>query len=271
MIIDSHAHIARVKGLHTEGKSWDEILKLLLAEMKSSEVDHALILSDAGGLDEGSFPQTGTVLKTVGNTERVSVVGSINPTNYTKENLDELEVWFRTKKIVAVKLYPGYQSFYPNEERCAPIYKLCIKYDVPVIFHSGDTLSTDEKVTKIKYSQPIHIDDVASDFLDLKIVIAHMGNPWLIDCAEVLYKNPNVYADMSGMVVGESLKSPYGKIMKQKIQELIAYASPRKLLYGTDWPLAPMKDYIKFVKRLGFSKQDLEYVFYKNAKEIFKI
>ncbi len=140
---------------------------------------------------------------------------------------------------------------------------------MPVIFHSGDTLAGYVANPKIKYSHPIHIDEVATDFPKLKIIIAHMGNPWLVDCAEVLYKNPNVYADISGLVVGKDLKTPYGKLMKRRIEELIAYVGSDKLLYGTDWPLCPMKEYLRFVNALRISKAAKEKLFSQNAKKAF--
>jgi uncharacterized protein len=91
------------------------------------------------------------------------------------------------------------------------------------------------------------------------------------DCAELLYKNENVYADLSGLVVNESLDSPYGKLMKRRIEELAIYSSEDKLLYGTDWPLTSMKSYIDFVKSLNFSKDSFDKIFYQNAMKLFKI
>ncbi|MEK7118135.1 MAG: amidohydrolase family protein, partial [Patescibacteria group bacterium] len=144
-----------------------------------------------------------------------------------------------------------------------------LNYDVPVIFHSGDTLAGYVKNPKIKYSHPLHVDEVATDFPNLKIVMAHMGNPWLVDCAEILYKNPNVYADISGLVVGDNLNTPDGKLARRKILELIDYVGQNKLLYGTDWPLAPMRTYLKFVKELGLSRASRDQLLYKNAVKVF--
>jgi predicted TIM-barrel fold metal-dependent hydrolase len=142
--------------------------------------------------------------------------------------------------------------------------------DLPVIFHTGDTLAT-ERSAKVKYAHPLAIDDVATDFPRLKIVIAHLGNPWLVDCAEVLYRNRNVYADISGLFFDEGLNTPYGKITKNKIDELIAYSDPGKLLYGTDWPLAPMKDYLAFARGLAVPRTAQRKFFSGNAMQLFRI
>jgi predicted TIM-barrel fold metal-dependent hydrolase len=76
---------------------------------------------------------------------------------------------------------------------------------------------------------------------------------------------------MSGLIVGEGLDTPYGRLMAHRIKELAAYGSAEKLLYGTDWPLAEMSGYIKFVRELGFTDAEQERIFYKNAKELFKL
>lgn len=271
MIIDAHTHIGKH---HYSGKDMtpEESLNSLLKEMKESKTDHALVLPMYKRPENQCSPTVESTVKMVGGQKNITIIGTIDVLNYKKEDLDQLDEFIRKKLIKGIKLYTGYQHFYPGDKIASPIYKLCQKYDIPVIFHSGDTLSTCQPSAKIKYSHPIHIDDVATDFPDLKIVIAHLGNPWLVDCAELLYKGPNVYADISGLVVDDAaLNGRYGKMMKKKIEELMIYSSPRKLLYGTDWPLATMKTYIKFTKSLGIPKRDLDYVLYKNAANLFEI
>ena len=86
----------------------------------------------------------------------------------------------------------------------------------------------------------MNIDEVAVDNPELNIVMCHLGNPWIIDCQEVLYKNRNVYADISGLFVGKfsiTVESHY----LAKVKELLSYVgAPHRLLYGSDWPLSSM-------------------------------
>lgn len=270
MIIDSHTHIGKLPN-SSQFNNYKQSLIELLKEAKTSGVDHMLIIA---GFNKKNNSNTSTknLIGLAMNKPGVSVVGSIDILNYKKKDIDELRWWFKKKLIVGVKLYTGYQHFYPNDKRCIPIYKLCIEYDTPVVFHSGDTLVGYTKNPKIKYSHPIHVDEIASDYPNLKIVIAHTGNPWLIDCAEVLYKNKNVYADISGLVVaGDDLNTPYGRLMKKRIIELIDYVGENKLLYGTDWPLCPMKTYINFTRNLKLPKKELDRLFYKNTAELFNL
>lgn len=269
MIIDTHAHIGELPNSKFT-KDFKKNLDFLMEEMRESNVAHSLIL--AGFKKEDDFnPSTKSLVKLTTDMNNISVVGSIDILTYQQSDLDELEQWLKDKSIVGVKLYTGYQHFYPSDERCKPIYELCIKYDVPVIFHSGDTLAGYVKDPKLKYSHPLHIDDVASDLPELKIVIAHMGNPWLVDCAEIVYKNPNVYADISGLVVGNDLETPYGDLMRTRIIELLTYAGSNKLLFGTDFPLCPLGSYVKFANSLGLSQEDKDDLFYKNALKLFNL
>jgi hypothetical protein len=77
---------------------------------------------------------------------------------------------------------------------------MCVEFGSPLMVHTGDTLS---ETAKVKFSHPLNIDDIAVENPELKIVMCHLGNPWIIDCQEMLHKNRNVYADISGLVIGD--------------------------------------------------------------------
>jgi predicted TIM-barrel fold metal-dependent hydrolase len=86
----------------------------------------------------------------------------------------------------------------------------------------------------------LNIDDVAVNNPDLKIGMCHLGNPYILDCQEILYKNKNVYADISGLVFGR-FTSYSKKYTVNKVTELLNYAGePYYLLYCTDWPISNM-------------------------------
>ena len=103
----------------------------------------------------------------------------------------------------------------------------------------------------------------------MKIIIAHLGNPWIRDAAFVMSKNPNVYADLSGFFVDNVPKS--SPAIASEIKFAMEYVNePHKFLYGTDWPLVGMKDYFGFMKRVVPSSFR-QNVFYSNAKELFRL
>ena len=121
--------------------------------------------------------------------------------------------------IKALKIYPGYEPFYPADAKLAPAYELAEAFDVPVMIHSGDTYAPRGKV---KYSHPLHVDDVAVDFPRVKFLICHLGNPWFRDCMEVVYKNDNVYTDISGLVLG-NFTDRFEAYMRQQFKEMVSW------------------------------------------------
>jgi predicted TIM-barrel fold metal-dependent hydrolase len=88
----------------------------------------------------------------------------------------------------------GYLQFGPEHPNYVPYYEIAARYHLPVIVQTGDNWSTKAKV---KYAHPLRMDEVAVDHPEVRFVLAHFGNPWLIDAAEVVFKNPNVWADLS--------------------------------------------------------------------------
>ena len=86
--------------------------------------------------------------------------------------------------------------------------------------------------------------------------MCHVGNPWTTDAAEVIYKNMNVWADLSGLMVGDdaAFAAEEGRdarrTWRHAVRRAIRYSErPNRFLYGTDWPLAPMPPYRDFVAR----------------------
>ncbi|HTK57288.1 MAG TPA: amidohydrolase family protein, partial [Gemmatimonadales bacterium] len=97
------------------------------------------------------------------------------------------------------------------------------------------------------------------------------GNPWLTDAMEVLYKNANVYADISGLMLGE-FSQAFEDYMNDEIEDVITYAGePEKFLFGTDWPICSMRSYVDFVGRLEVSAADRHLMLYENSRRIFKL
>ena len=103
------------------------------------------------------------------------LIGLADPERFDDDHLARVERALKRRDVVALKAYLGYLHHEPNDPGYRPYYKLAAKYDIPVIFHTGDTYS---QSAKVKYAHPRFIDDVAVDFPDTRFVIAHLGNPW---------------------------------------------------------------------------------------------
>jgi predicted TIM-barrel fold metal-dependent hydrolase len=264
MIIDVHTHI---NNYHEERVvSLEDCLNKLTDTMAENHVDYALVLTSY--VVNEHRPGIRNVVEATRDRKNLGVVAGISYNNYKEKDLRELSDFLQDGLIKGLKLYPGYEPFYPYDNRLKVVYDLAVEYDVPVMFHSGDTYSPQGR---IRFSHPIHIDDVAVDNPDMKIVICHVGNPWIKDCMEVVYKNKHVYADFSGLVLGDFTEK-FERYMKNQLEEMILYAGdPQYLLYGTDWPISTMKSYLNFMKQLDLPDEKKEYILWKNAAKLFKI
>jgi predicted TIM-barrel fold metal-dependent hydrolase len=196
------------------------------------------------------------------------VVAGIPFEDERSEQLDALRPGVAEGKIRGLKLYPGYEAFYPSDPSLEPVYEFAREHGLPVMIHSGDTYSPRGK---IKYSHPIHVDEVAVDHPEVNFVICHLGNPWIRDCMEVVYKNANVYTDFSGLVLG-NFDDRFESYMLKQVQEMLAYGvQPEKCLYGTDWPLAAMASYLDFMEQLNMPQKDRALILYENAIRLFRL
>lgn len=262
MIIDVHTHLNNYdeERVHPVQACLDDLRET----MRRNGVDYALVLSSYKVNEHR--PSTASVIEATENDDNIFVVAGISYLNYKERDLREVSDYLQEGLVKALKLYPGYEPFYPYDKRCQVIYDLAMEYDVPVMFHTGDTYSPQGKV---RFAHPLNIDDVAVDHPGMKIVICHIGNPWIRDCMEVVYKNNNVYADISGLVLG-NFEDAFEKYMLAQIKEMILYAGePRYLLYGTDWPISSMEGYLAFMRGLDLSPAAKEMIMWRNAAELY--
>src|SRR5262245_9555421 len=159
--------------------------------------------------------------------------------------------------VRGLKLYPSYQFYYPNDARVYPLYELCQRARIPMLMHVGSSVMPG---TRIKYCDPIHLDDVAVDFPDLTIVMAHGGRGFWYDvCAFLAAHKPNVYIDVTGLVPGKLL---------EHFPDLERLSS--KVVFGTDWPAMPKS--VKFnadvIAGLGLSDAAVRRILRENAARI---
>ncbi len=265
MIIDCHIHLNQYE-LLANVSSLEERTKMLQVEMASNNVDYAIVLSSYKvNSERPSVPQLIEVMKKYDN---LGLVAGFSLDNHTDEDLKYFRKMIKEGIIKGMKIYSGYEHYYPYDKRYQKIYDTCVEFDIPAMFHTGDTYS--EKA-KLKYARPLNLDEVAVDNPELKMVMCHLGNPWIQDAQEVIYKNKKVYGDISGLVVGD-FDHFFEKMMKEKVAELINYAGePRYLMYGTDWPISGMDSYLNFVAKLKMKAEFRDMFMYKNAKQLFKI
>lgn len=264
MIIDCHTHI---NNYHDElVESLQTSLGELQRQMRRNRVDIALILTSYK-VTPGR-PSTREVVRVTRGLKNIFVVAGISYLTFTESDLAEIRELLREGSVRGLKLYPGYEPFYPGDPKLEPVYRLAAEFRVPVMIHSGDTYTP---MGKVKFSHPLHIDEVAVDHPDVNFVICHIGNPWIRDCMEVVYKNKNVFTDISGLVLG-NFSDRFEQFMRKQLQEMLLYGvEPDKVLFGTDWPISSMESYLEFIEELRIPEKDKRKILCENSAALFRL
>lgn len=189
-----------------------------------------------------------------------------------RETLRLIEGHLQRPDCVGLKLYPGYNHFYVYDPSMDPFFDLAAKYHKPVAIHTGLT-ATDQAL--LKYSHPFTLDEAAVRHPDVQLVMCHIGNPFLESAIAVLEKNKNVAVDLSGLLEGRIgdmdafLKENHWYI--DALKGWLVYLNAwDRIMFGTDWPLPNLAEYIAFTKAI-IPQRYWENVFWKNAARIYRL
>lgn len=172
--------------------------------------------------------------------------------------------------VKGFKVWLGYRRVYASDPVYSPLYDYAEEHGLPVLFHTGDTATSDGSLA---HAHPLTLDEVANRRPGLKVVICHMGNPWVLDTAELLYKHRNVFADMSGLVVGGGAYArEYSRTIARRISEAVYYAGGAdKIFFGTDYPVETHESGLALASMLKVAQADRERILWRNASRVFGI
>jgi uncharacterized protein len=218
-------------------------------EMQLAGIDQVLAMGEYRCTDTDPLGVTST-LAIAERVPGLRVIGICDPLRGDDIlHLKRVETMLADPRVAALKCYLGYLHYEPAHAGYRRYYELAGMYKKPVIFHTGDTYSAQ---AKLKYALPVGVDEVAVDHPETKFVLAHLGNPWMVEAAEVIYKNINVWADLSGLLVGEDVDfaSETVQDVMSRLRAAFRFAErPNRFVFGTDWPLIPIAAYAEFVRR----------------------
>jgi uncharacterized protein len=272
-IIDAHVHCsgkrkddrlrayAKLNGLRYD-------LEELLEQMEENGVARALLLSPPmrGG---APLPNEEVVRLCERSGERLFPVLTVEPeSGAVREGLKLAEE--RRGYVKGFKIWLGYRRVFARDAVFSPLYDYAEERGLPVLFHTGDTATS---TGSLAHAHPLTLDEVANEREGLKIVVCHLGNPWLDDTAELLYKHPNVFADISGLVVGGGgYGGEYSSVLARRISEVVYYAGGAdKLLFGTDYPVETFENGLSLVSTLKVTKADKEKILWRNASRLYSM
>ncbi len=278
-MIDTHIHVVPpnlpgVGALNPLLEAAPDIVATALRrDMQAADITHALAMGSRSSHADDPLGVNATcaIARLV---PGLAAIGIADPTRTDPEHLGRADAALAGKQVRALKGYLGYLHYGPDHPGYVAYYELAARHGIPFIFHTGDTYSPR---AKLRFAQPLLVDDVAVDHPEVRFVLAHLGNPWLTDAAEVVYKNVNVWADLSGLAVGdaESFTAEERQDLLRDtaaaVRRAFLYAErPNRFVYGSDWPLVPMAAYRDFI-RSAIPEVFHAQVFEDNARTLFRL
>lgn len=280
-IIDFHIHVSRSEHEHPwvlDSMSQmtkmpvDELVKhldqvvrpdVLPTFLEENNVNYAVALAEINPITTGildneqtsQFCAEANAFAERNNSTRLIPFCSINPM-YHNDLAGELARCVGELGFKGMKLYPTYQHYYPNDARMYPLYAKAEELNIPVLIHTGSSIF---KGTRLKYGDPLFLDDVAVDFPDLTLVMAHGGRGFWYDRAFFLTRlHSNVYIDIAGLPP-QRLLDYYPEL--ERLTD--------KFVFGSDWPgIRSIADNIAAVQAMPISEEGKERILWKNAAKI---
>jgi uncharacterized protein len=193
------------------------------------------------------------------NTDVIIPFGSVDPARGA-EGVAMAKRLITDYGVRGFKFHPSAQSFCPNDRAAYPLYEVIAEAGLPALFHTGQTGAgagtRGGGGIRLAYSNPMYLDDVAVDFPDMPIILAHPSFPWQEEALSVATHKPQVYIDLSGW-------SP-----KYFPPILIQYANTllkEKVLFGTDFPVLTPERWMRDLEKIGIRDEVKPGIFKDNA------
>jgi predicted TIM-barrel fold metal-dependent hydrolase len=190
---------------------------------------------------------------------------SINP-HRGKEGIALARRLIKDYKVKGFKFHPQVQDFMPNDRMAYPLYEVIAEAKLPALFHTGQTgVGAGTRAgggIRLKYGNPMLVDDVAVDFPDMPIILAHPSFPWQEEALSVATHKPQVYIDLSGW-------SPkyFPPILVQYANTLLK----DKILFGSDYPVIAPEKWIAEFDKLPIKPEVRPLIMKQNAARLLKL
>jgi len=221
--------------------------------MDEKGVDYSVVLAEIAPLTTGVA--TNEMVKEFCQARpRLIPFCTLNP--YLHPNMGKmLEDFILNQGFKGLKLYPPYNYFYPNDNFMYPLYAVAERLGIPVHFHTGSSIFAN---CRLKYGNPIYFDDVAVDFPNMKIIMAHGGRgPWYNEAFTLVRLHKNVYIDVAGL--------PPQKLL-EFFPDMGRFA--HKFIFGTDWPAVDVKKNADIIRSLKISQEAISKILGENARQL---
>jgi predicted TIM-barrel fold metal-dependent hydrolase len=212
---------------------WDISGDMIVKDMNAAGIDKSVLLAVDWGLarylgePKLSIEEINKVFADAAEKypQRLIAFAGIDPRR--DKAAEMVERFLKEWGMKGIKLHSA-AGFYPNDKVCYPIYEKALEYGVPVLLHTGEVL----KPLYFKYCQPIYVQEVAMDFPDLPIILAHTGGCWYSEAVAICSNATNVYLDLS--VWQPRLLRPLE--FYRALRKLLDSVPWQRVLFGSDYP-----------------------------------
>jgi predicted TIM-barrel fold metal-dependent hydrolase len=277
-MIDFHTHPVMIRELRQQDPQLERAvrevfqlhfpaqpLQVFLAEMEEAGVEQAVLLPVDCTTAHGCRIVTNEqVAELCAANPRFLGFASVDPS--TPDAPRQLERAVRELGLRGLKLDPALQRFHPDDRKIAwPVYQACAELGVPLLMHCGLSWSL---AGQSKYARPLALEEVAQEFPDLRIVIAHFGWPWVDEALLLALKYRNVYLDTAILYSGTPRDALARVLGRQVGVEVLEASLPRQVLFGSDYPRADIRRSVRGLEALGLSPGLKEAIGRGNAAEL---
>jgi predicted TIM-barrel fold metal-dependent hydrolase len=176
---------------------------------------------------------------------------------------EEAQRLIEERAVRGFKFHPNVQDFFPNDRLAYPLYEVIEAAGLPALFHTGHSGIGSGLPggggLRLKYSNPIYVDDVAADFPGMPIVLAHPSFPWQDEALSIAMHKPEVHIDLSGW-------SP-----KYFPPQLVRYANTllkRQVLFGSDYPMITPERWLRDFEQLEIDPEVRPLILKDNAARL---
>ncbi|MDP4109711.1 MAG: amidohydrolase family protein [Bacillota bacterium] len=274
-VIDIHTHPAffepiceneadvefrrKMLGLYKNGKA---PLKHIYNQMDYAGIDRLVILPEDLTTNHGGTVVSNEEIKKLVEISPDRFIGFASVDPRRKDAEEVLEYAFMDLGLSGLKLHPSKQEFYPADKMLEPLYKLCIKYNKPVLFHAGLSWEPD---ALSKYSKPENFEEVAYNYPELRICLGHFGWPWVKETAAIMLKYTNVYAD-TGLLYFDNAREFFGHVFEKELGiSWIDRSLRHQVMFGSNNPRFEQIRMLEALQGMEFRESTLELILGGNA------
>jgi hypothetical protein len=248
---------ARIHGFEPAASVREKSMPLLVQEMDRAGVTTGVVIGrNSGRYGSISNDQVAEIVDAY--PRRFVGVASIDPTN-RKAAADEIRNAVK-RSFRAINIEPGSYPLpmYADDRRLYPIYAQCEDAEIPVIIMAGGSAGPD-----LSYTEPAHVDRVAADFPELKIVFSHGAWPWVHQALHIAFRRPNIYLSPD-----QYLANMCG--MDDYVRAADGFLADR-FLYASSYPFTPVDRYAEWFRKLPICPESMEKVMFRNAAKLLRI